>query len=406
MSVPGPSTIIRKKKRRRRRRAPLFPFVLLALAIIGVLAGGMWLSKRRPLGVKAAALPEGYVADSAALKQEYGRYYGNEDDFGKASGPFRSAADVAAKRNLAAVTSVLENATRRVQLPVVYHDLGVAYSLLGDFTRATDNFREVLARDPEYQPTRKYLRDLKGIPAGAAEPLTREQEPNDDRLRANLIGLKTPVGGEIASASDNGDFFRFVAPQAPRDLVSIEVTNHSPSFHPRLHVYDDQFRILSWEEKVDKATGTVRVVGGPAPNSTIFVSILSDDGKPGLYLLTVTPLKAFDRYEPNDAIMKARRITIGEEVSANVMDPADSDFYAFTSPRKGNVTVEIRNRSNTLIPVLGVYNADRRNIALVQDVQQAGSNLRHTIEADKDQTYYLQVSAQGGSAGAYILRVD
>jgi hypothetical protein len=289
---------------------------------------------------------------------------------------------------------------------VVYHDLGVAYALLGDLTRASDAFREVLARDPDYQATRKYVREIRGIPPGATEPFTREQEPNDDRLRANLIGLRTPVGGEIAGASDNADFFRFVAPQAPRDLVAIEVSNHSAGFNPRLHVYDDQFRVLSWSEKIDEAKGSVRIVGGPASNTAMYVSVTADDGKPGLYLLSVTPLKAFDRFEPNENIMAARRVSIGEETSANVMDTADTDFFSFVSPRKGNVTVEVRNRSNTLIPVLGIYNNDRRNIGLVQDVQKPGGNLRHTIEADKDQTYYLQVSSQGGSSGAYILRVD
>jgi hypothetical protein len=405
MSAPGPSTIVRRKKRRRRRRAPLFPFFLLAIAIIGVLAGGIWVARKRPL-INASAIPEGYVPDTAALKQEYGRYYGNEENLAKASAAFRSAASLVSRRNFPAATSVLESVTRNGAVPVVYHDLAVAYALLGDFTRAGDNFREVLARDSEYAATRKYLRDQKGIPAGAVEPFTREQEPNDDRLRANLIGLRTPVGGELAGAADSADFFRFVAPPAPRDLVAIEVTNHSAAFTPRLHVYDDQFRILNWGEKTEHAGESAKIVGGPTPNSQLYVSLTSDDGKPGLYLLTVTPLKAYDRFEPNDTLLTSRRISIGEEVSANVLDAVDSDFFSFVSPRKGNVSIEIRNRSNTLIPVLGVYNKDQRNIALVQDVQKAGSNLHHAIEAEKDQVFFLQISSQGGSAGAYTLRVD
>jgi len=383
----------------------MFPFFLLAIGILGVLSGAIWLSRRQPIA-NAAALPAGYIADSGALKQEFSRFYGADDNFGKAAGPFRSAADLAGRRNFAASTSVLESATRFAQVPLVYHDLGVSYALLGDLTRASDAFREVLARDPDYAATRKYLRDLKGIPASGAEPFTREQEPNDDRLRANLIALGTPVGGEIAGGADTADFFRVVAPQAPRDLVSIEVTDHSASFTPHLHVYDDQFRVLTWGEKVDRAGGSLKIVGGPKPNAQVYVSVTSADGQPGLYLLSVTPLKAFDRFEPNDTILGSRKISIGEEVTANVMDSIDTDFFSFVSPRKGTVAVEIRNRSNTLIPVLGVYNNDRRNIALVQDVQKAGGNLRHTIDTDKDATYYLQVSSQGGSSGAYILRVD
>jgi len=363
----------------------------------------MWLFRNRPI-INATSLPEGYVADAATLKKEFGRYYGSDEGTESANGSFRSAADLAKKHNFAAVTSVLESAAKSASLPVVYHDLGVGYALLGDYTRAAGAFREALARDPEYQATRKFLRETRGVPPGTAEPFTRESEPNDDRARANLIALKTPVGGEIAGASDGADLFRFIAPPAPRDLVSVEVTNPSATFHPRVHVYDDQFRLLSWEETAEHSS--LRVVGGPAPNSAVYVSVTSDDGKPGQYLLTVTPVKAFDRFEPNNTILEARRISIGEEVSANVMDTADHDFYMFTSPRKGKINVEIRSRSNALRPVLGVYDSERRNIALVQNVEKADSNLRHTIEAEKDQVYYLQISSQGGSAGPYILRVD
>jgi hypothetical protein len=125
-----------------------------------------------------------------------------------------------------------------------------------------------------------------------------------------------------------------------------------------------------------------------------------------MYLLKVTPLKAFDRFEPNDDISSAGRISIGEEVAANIMDSADTDFFSFTSPRKGNVTVELRNRSTTLIPVLAVYGPDRRNLGFAPDVQKPGANLRHTINVEKDQVYYLQISSQSGSAGPYSIRVD
>src|SRR5690349_22140178 len=108
MSAPGQTTIIRKKKRRRRRRAPLFPFILVGLGAIGLMLGGMWLVKRRPI-VDATKMPEGYISDISALKQEYDHYYGNDETYSQAAGRFRSANDLAAKHNLAAVASVLES---------------------------------------------------------------------------------------------------------------------------------------------------------------------------------------------------------------------------------------------------------------------------------------------------------
>jgi tetratricopeptide (TPR) repeat protein len=404
MPAPGQTTIIRKKRRRRRRRAPLFPFVLLGLAVIGVMLGAMWLVKRRP-AVNTAKMPDGYISDTAALKQEYQNYYGNENEYSQVAERFGSANDLAGKRNLPAVASVLDAVSKLGAVPVIFHNLGVAYAGLNDYPRAAESFREALARDPEYGPTRKFLRGARGITPGMAEPFTREVEPNNSSLSANLIALRSPVGGEIAGASDTSDYFRVIAPPAPRDLISIEIANHSGTFAPQLRVYDSAVKMQSWGEKVERVGKSIKAIGGPPPNSALYLSISGEDGKSGLYLLTVTPLKAFDRYEPNDEIMAARKISIGEEISANIMDEADKDFYSFQSPRKGQVTVEIRNRAPGLAPVLAVYNRERRNIGFAPDVKP-GANLRYSLETEKDLTYYLHVASQAGTSGAYSLRVD
>jgi hypothetical protein len=356
------------------------------------MAGGMWLSKRKS-SPEAAKLPEGYISEAAAFRQEYDHFTGGNEEFGKVAALFQSASDLAAKKNLPAVASVLESTAKVAAVPMIFHNLGVAYAGLSDYARAAATFREALARDPEYGPTRKFLRELRGLPAGAAEPHTREQEPNENNLTANVIALRTPVGGEIGGSNDSADYYRVAAPAAPRDLIAIEVANHSASFAPRVRVYDENIKVQSWGEKAGRPGESLKIVGGPAANGSLFISISGDDGKGGLYLMTVTPQKAFDRYEPNDGIMASRRISIGEEVSANILDNVDSDFFSFPSPRKGTVTVEIRNRAASLVPVLAVYNKDRRNIGFAQDVK-AG------------QTYYLQISSQSGTAGAYILRVD
>lgn len=379
---------------------------MLGVAAIAIFAGASWFSKRRPAVVDSAKLPDGYISASGVFKQEYDHYYGPDEEFEKqVGGRFKSASDLAAKKNLPAVASVLESVSKNGAVPVVFHNLGIAYAGLSDWARAADAFREALARDQEYAPTRKFLRDTRGIPAGVAEPYTREHEPNDSNLAANVIALRAPVGGEISGANDSSDYYRVAAPAAPRDLVAIDLANHSPGVAPRLRIYDEKLKIQSWGEKSGRSGESLQVIGGPTPNSTLYISVSDDNGKGGMYLLTVTPQKAFDRYEPNDEIMVSRRISIGEEISGNVMDNLDTDFFSFVSPRRGSVTIEVRNRTGAFVPVLAVYNRDRRNIGFAQDVKP-GANVRHTIDADKDQTYYLQISSQGGSAGAYILRVD
>ena len=111
-----------------------------------------------------------------------------------------------------------------------------------------------------------------------------------------------PVDGEIAAGVNDRDYFRVTTPQAPRDLTLIEVVNRSSMLAPVLKNFD------------------------------------------------ASPQKAFDGYEPNDEIYNARPINLGMPVEASIMDPADTDFFSFVSPRTGTVSVVIDNRSITLIP--------------------------------------------------------
>src|ERR1051326_3667436 len=149
MPHSGHSSVVRKKKRRRRRTPPLFPFVLLGLLILGALWGMRWLTNRRPI-LSTAALPPNYVSDNSALETEYAHYYGKAIAEPKIASRFRQAADLAAKRNYPGASTMLESLTRDAALPVVYSNLGIIYTSLGDYARATDTFREVLARDSGY----------------------------------------------------------------------------------------------------------------------------------------------------------------------------------------------------------------------------------------------------------------
>jgi hypothetical protein len=88
------------------------------------------------------------------------------------------------------------------------------------------------------------------------------------------------------------------------------------------------------------------------------------------------------------------------------MDASDTDFYSFVAPLTGLVSIEIRNRSGTLIPALTTFGPDRRNSGFGPDLRTPGENLRHKMEVREHQTYFLQVWSQGSSSGGYTLRVN
>jgi hypothetical protein len=401
---PGQTTIIRKRKKRR-SRVPIFPFVFLGLAIAGCVFGFSWVTGKYPQ-IWKKAVPVGYIVDENAFAQEYSQYYGKALEDPLVTDHFRAAAEAARNRNMASATAELEAILKNGAVPVIFHDLGVGYAVLGDFTRAADTFREVLARDPQYAATQKYLRENSSIPPGTANPYTLEQEPNNDNLTANLIALRTPVTGELAGTHDSADYYRIASPPSPRDLLTIELVNHSANFSARVHVYDADLRLLSWGQKLGGPGESLTLTGGPAPNSTLYIAISASDSTSGSYVLTVTPQKAFDSYEPNDDFASARRIAVGEEVTAGIMDGGDSDFFSFLSSRKGTVTIAVRNGSKTLIPALNTYAADRRHNGFAEEVRNPGVDVHYSLDVEKDTLYFVQVSSQAGTAGAYALRVD
>jgi hypothetical protein len=406
MAPAGQTTIIRKKRRRRRRRTPIFPFVFVGLVGIGLFWGARLLIRKRPVSPSAASLPAGYVVEMSALRMEYSHYYGKPIEESSIERRFRQAAELIAKRDYPGAASTLETLSRKAALPVVFSNLGIVYSALGDYARSGDSFREVLARDADYAPARQFLKNTRSIPPNSADPYTREVEPNNEARTANLIGLGVPVSGEVTGNTDDVDYFRVITPAAPRDLLSVELAIHSIGFAPRLHIYDENLRLLSWGETTARSGDSIRVTGGPAPNSAVYVSVSPSDSRGGLYVLSVKPQKAFDRYEPNDDIMSSHRITMGEELAANIMDADDVDFFSFQSPRQGTVTIEIRNRSDSLIPGVTTFNTDRRNMGFGPEIRKPGLSLHHTIDVEKDRIYYIQVWSQAGSSGAYTLRVD
>jgi hypothetical protein len=88
------------------------------------------------------------------------------------------------------------------------------------------------------------------------------------------------------------------------------------------------------------------------------------------------------------------------------MDPADTDFYSFVSPRTGTVKIVIDNRSITLIPALSTFSPDMRSSGFGPDIRVHGESLRHTMEVLENRTYYLQVWPQADTSGAYTLKVE
>jgi len=377
---------------------------IVAAALVGAWLTGAPRASSTGAGTPAKILP-GYIASVATVAQEYTRFQGKVFQMPEVEQELQQANDRVAAHDYAAAVPMLEEASKRVAVPVIFNNLGVLYAQLNDRARAINAFREALARDIDYQPARFNLNRLKGFTSRDTDPVTHEIEPNDRPELANPIAVGKPVDGDIAADTNDRDYFRITTPPAPRDLISVEIAARSKTLAPVLKVYDRDQRLLEWGQEVRQPGATLTQYISPAPNTTFYLEVSGYGSTSGEYTLTVRQLKAFDAYEPNDDIFNARPIAPGAFIEANIMDPDDTDYYSFVAPHSGIVTIDIRNRSASLIPALSTFNPDKSSSGFGPDIRTPGANLKHVLPVQEGQTYYIQVWSQSRTAGAYSLTV-
>jgi hypothetical protein len=355
---------------------------------------------------QAGAPIQGYLGAARILEDEYLKYHGkrlHDDDL---LHRFESATERMAHQDYETAAQILERVSQDAALPVVFNNLGVLYARLNERPQAINAFREALARDADYQPVRQNLARLGGVAGSAAELLTKEVEPNNSPPLANRIAPDKPVEGTIAAGMSDVDYFCVTTPPAPRDLLQVVVEPRSPGLTPVLRIFDSDRRQLGLTVHAPDAGVPLDYTFAPPPNTTYYLEISGAHDSAGDYLLKVLPQHAFDSYEPNDEIFSARRIGLGRTIDANIMDAQDTDYYSFVAPRTGTVKIDLRNHSATLIPALTTYSSEMRNIGFGPSVRVPGGDLHHSFEVMENQTYYLQIWSENGTAGAYSLTVE
>ena len=400
----------RRKKKKKSIRSRVRKYWWLAPVLAGAVSIGWLATGPRFWGPrvlsKAGAPMKGYIGSLDTLKQEYLHFHGKPLKNPAVERLFGLANQRIALQDYESAALLLETVANDAAVPVIFNDLGVLYAQLNDRSRAINSFREALARDIDYQPVRLNLDRLRAMTANAADPVSREIEPNNSPAYANVITVGKPVEGEIARGVGDLDYFRVTTPPAPRDQLRITIEPHSPELSPALRIFDSERRLTSMTADVKASGNTLTYLFAPPPNTTFYLQVSASGNSSGNYTLKVMPLRAFDNYEPNDDIFNARRIEVGRTIEANIMDPEDTDYFSFVAAHTGPVHITIHNRSTTLIPALTTYSPEMRNIGFGPDIRTPGAHLRHSFDVVESQMYYLQVWSENNTAGEYSLTIE
>jgi hypothetical protein len=271
-------------------------------------------------------------------------------------------------------------------------EVEAAKAISRDFNREVVDVRKAQA-----------LESLEATPPRHVKIEAQESEPNDDGMATNEIKLGAWVTGSVGAPKD-ADFYAFTTPETHRDWIRIELQNRSTTLEPRLERFDAEKSSLDSLHKTTQGADLVYTfVGAPATPYVVRVSNYYGQTV-GVYLLRVVATKAYDAQEPNDAILTAKAISVGETVTAGIMDKNDVDYFTVTSGDDGRMRATVQNRSTTLQPEVVVYDATKAQIGAAHNTTPGG-DVSFNFKATKA-AYYIRVrDYYTSAAGDYTLTV-
>jgi tetratricopeptide (TPR) repeat protein len=348
-----------------------------------------------------------YIASMTVIGQQYQQQFNGQTLDPAVLEKLQQANALAKDSNFQAAAAVLQEVAQKAPVPAVLNNLGVVYQGAGDSQRAKEAYQQALQKDPAYEPAKANLKALAELGTAPVEDNTvrvtrQEHEPNNEIFQANAMPLETGIAAAIADPSDK-DTFQFRTPPKYRDWIDITVENKSTTLMPQIDVYNaDKARIGgNW---INSGGANLKYSFVAQPDSIYYAQISPSSPSAGAYSLVVKPAKAYDSYEPNDDKFHATLIGLGKTIKANIMDPGDVDCYQFKTSKGGNVLVSIDNQSNTLMPEIDVYNADKARIG-GNWINSGGANLKYSFAGQPGSIYYVQISPNSPSAGQYSLTV-
>ena len=247
------------------------------------------------------------------------------------------------------------------------------------------------------------LQTLKATPPRNIAIEAQEAEPNNDILTTNELALGKWVTGSVGAPKD-ADFYTFTTPEAHRDWIRVELQNRSTTLEPKLMLYDAQKTHIGTQvKKTSGADLTYSFVAAPKTKYVVRASNYYGENV-GVYLIRVVPAKAYDAHEPNGDILKAKKIDVGATLEASVMDKHDMDYYVIkTGDEEVNVRIDLENRSTTLRPEIGLYDANKTWVGH-QINKTGGGDASYTFKAQPNTKYYIRIrDYYADAAGDYTM---
>jgi hypothetical protein len=232
-----------------------------------------------------------------------------------------------------------------------------------------------------------------------------ESEPNNDALNANVLTLAKSAKASIGIAKDV-DVFTFTTPPDHRDWFRIELKNLSTTLEPNIELLDSEKTSVG-SVRNTTAGGDVAYQFVAPPSTTYSFRVSSYYGAAtGVYVVTATPEKAYDTFEPNETVLTATRMKETVPVKAKIMDKYDVDFFVVDAIVAGErkLKLSIANNSPTLHPAVQLFDASKTEITSTRNTT-AGGDLVLEFKSTPGPVYVRISDYYQTDAGNYTLTV-
>ena len=223
----------------------------------------------------------------------------------------------------------------------------------------------------------------------------------NDRTSATAVTSGTAVAGNIEMGGDQ-DWFSIQVSLMNDDVATLSAIT-TGSTDTRGVLYDSNGNRLAADD--DGGMGTnFSAVARIDTSDTYYVRVVSKDSGTGGYSLTVTSLtvtsKSGDHGDTSDT---ATEVTIDSAISGNIDTRSDKDYFTFTVPENGRVTISTTGNLDTRGTLL---NSDGSQLGFDND-SGIDKNFSISTRISGPKTYFLQVNAYTArtGTGAYTLSI-
>jgi hypothetical protein len=345
-----------------------------------------------------------YVGSLSIIHNEIPQYLGGPLKDEAVRAQLEAAVNLMRAGQYEASRPIFEQLATSLPVPAILTAAGTLNAERGNTQAARRYFEQALTKNPEYKPALENLSVLKTVKVKErAVSGGHEVEPNNNTPVANILPVGTGAMGEIDETSDT-DYFRCSIGPAPRDIYRISLKNLSTTLVPGVSIYDAKKNELPGGSYANTPGADVDHDFAPTPDSDYYLQVYQRHSTTGNYSLTVTPLRRFDRYEPNDNIRSPKAIGFGKTIEANIMDSVDTDYFEVKAGRT-TVTVNLKNTSNTLVPGMAIFDAKKNELPGSPYPNTPGADVDHTFTAQEGGTYYVQIYPRHSTSGSYSLLV-